>query len=108
MARSSEGRSVGKGSVSQGRSAGADYLEDSFDRVWRLLYRNETLSGMSLAEARRHFSDIIRLAARIRRLHERLGRRNVAEMSPYLESLLRLASAPRTLEPATLREAASF
>lgn len=51
---------------------------------------------------------MIRLAARVRRLHERLARRGVAEVSPYLESLLRLAAAPRVIEPAQLREAASF
>jgi len=108
MSRSSRSRSAGGGAGSRARSEGADCLGDSFDRVWSLLRRQEAIEGCGLAEAREHFSDMIRLAARVRRLHERLARRGVAEVSPYLESLLRLAAAPRVIEPAQLREAASF
>jgi hypothetical protein len=54
------------------------------------------------------FADALRLAARLKRLEERIGRSGVAELSPYLESLLRMARASNVVRPSTLRKAASF
>jgi hypothetical protein len=81
---------------------------DSFDRVFETLRRSEATGDVSPEEARERISDAVRLAARVRRLEERLGRSGLAEASPYLRSLLRLASGSKIVEPAVLRRAASF
>jgi len=64
--------------------------------------------GFGPHEARERVADLVRLEGRLRRLDERLGRCGVAEISPYLTSLLRLAAGPRIVQPAILRRAASF
>ena len=66
------------------------------------------LTKLGAREARERLSDAVRLAARLRRLEERLGASGVAGMSPYLQSLLRLAAEPAVVQPAELRQAAGF
>jgi hypothetical protein len=94
---------------SRKRSGGTDGGPGSnaFERVFEMLGRTaEEKPGP--AEARERFSDMVRLAGRLRQLERRLGSRGVAELSPYLQSLLRLVTEPRVVEPARLRRAASF
>ncbi len=85
----------------QGRS-------DTFTRVRSCLESARGSGKLSAREARERLSDAVRLSARLRRLEERLGTSGVAEMSPYLDSLLRLAAEPAVVQPAVLRRAASF
>ncbi len=81
---------------------------DAFTRVCSCLERARRSGKLSVRQARERLSDAVRLAARLRRLEERLGGSGLAEISPYLESLLRLAAEPAVVEPAALRRAASF
>ena len=77
-------------------------------RVRACLERARRSGKLSAREARERLSDAVRLVARLRRLEERLGRGGIAEMSPYLESLLQLAAEPAVVQPAALRRAVSF
>ena len=94
---------------SQGKpgGAGGERESDAFRRVFEMLGRvagAKTDSG----EVRERFSELVRLAGRLRHLEKRLGRKGVAELSPYLRSLLRLVTEPRVVAPARLRRAVSF
>jgi len=82
--------------------------DGSFGRVRDSISTCAGGKRVGLKEARARFSDALRLAARLRRLEERLGKKGVAELSPYLESLLRMARASRVIRPAELRQAAGF
>jgi hypothetical protein len=75
-----------------------------FERVKRAIGSGAS----SLSDSNATFSDALRLAARLRRLEERLGRGGVAELSPYLESLLRMAQVSKVVETTQLRQAAGF
>lgn len=87
--------------------AGGSRAMDAFGRIFELLGR--TADGTSdPSEVREKFSDLVRLAGRVRQLEKRLGRKGVAELSPYLRSLLRLVSKPRVVAPAFLQKAANF
>ncbi len=80
---------------------------DAFGRIFELLGR--TAEGKSdPSEVRSRFSDLVRLSGRVRQLEKRLGKKGVAQLSPYLRSLLRLVSEPRVVAPAFLKKAASF
>jgi len=80
---------------------------DAFGRIFELLGR--TSGGKpGRAEVRERFSDLVRMAGRVKQLEKRLGKKGVAELSPYLQSLLRLVTEPRVVGPALLQKAASF
>ncbi len=81
---------------------------DAFTRVRACLEGAQRRGKLTAREAGERLSDAVRLAARLRRLEERLGRGCLAEVSPYLGSLLRLAAEPAVVEPAALQRAASF
>jgi hypothetical protein len=87
---------------SDGRSA-----KDAFGSIFDLIGR--AAGGKpDPEEVRSRFSDLVRLAGRVRQLEKRLGRKGVAKLSPYLQSLLRLVTEPRVVAPALLRKASSF
>ena len=87
--------------------AGGGRGSDAFGRIFELVGR--TAGGKAdPSEVRERFSDLVRLAGRLRQLEKRLGRKGVAKLSPYLQSLLRLATEPRVVGPALLRRAVSF
>ena len=92
----------------EGRRSRSSGKSDAFARVRSCLERARRSGKLSAREARERLSDAVRLAARLRRLEERLGAGGIAEISPYLESLLRLAAEPAVVQPAALRRAASF
>ncbi len=80
---------------------------DTFGRIFELLGR--AAGGKpDPKEVRASFSDLVRLAGRVRQLEKRLGKKGVATLSPYLQSLLRLVTEPRVVAPALLRKASSF
>jgi len=87
--------------------ANAPCAMDAFGRIFELLGRSAG-GKPNRAELRERFSDLVRLAGRVRQLEKRLGKKGVAELSPYLRSLLRLVAEPRIVEPALLQKAASF
>ena len=80
---------------------------DAFGRIFELLGRMAD-GKPDPREVRARFSDLVRLAGRVRQLEKRLGRKGVAKLSPYLQSLLRLVTEPRVVAPAFLKKAASF
>ncbi len=81
--------------------------KDAFNRIFEMLQvRSE--GKITVREARDRFSDMVRLAGRARSLERRLGKRGVAELSPYLQAVLRLATESNIVQPAQLRRAASF
>jgi hypothetical protein len=87
--------------------AGGPRAMDAFGRIFELLGR--TADGKpDPSEVRSKFSDLVRLAGRVRQLEKRLGKKGVAQLSPYLRSLLRLVTEPRVVAPAFLKKAASF
>ncbi len=63
---------------------------------------------LGVSEARRGLGDMVRLAGRAKRLERRLGKQGAATLSPYLQSLLRLATESNIVAPAALRQAAGF
>lgn len=87
--------------------AGGRRETDAFGRIFELLGRT-TGGGPDPTEVRERFSDLVRLAGRVRQLEKRLGGKGVAALSPYLRSLLRLVTEPRVVAPALLRKASSF
>ena len=92
----------------EARRARGSGNSDAFARVRSCLDRARHSGKLSAREARERLSDAVRLAARLRRLEERLGRGGLAEISPYLKSLLRLAAEPAVVQPAVLRRAVGF
>ncbi len=80
---------------------------DAFTRVRGCLERAQRQGKLTARAAGERLSDAVRLAARLRRLEERMGRGGLAEVSPYLGSLLRLAAEPAVVEPVALRRAVS-
>lgn len=93
---------------SEGRRNRRSRRSDAFTRVRSCLERARRSGKLGAREARERLSDAVRLAGRLRRLEERLGQGGLPEMSPYLESLLRLAAEPAVVQPAVLRRAAGF
>ena len=87
--------------------AGGPRAMDAFGRIFELLGRTADDKSDS-SEVRSKFSDLVRLAGRVRQLEKRLGKKGVAQLSPYLQSLLRLVTEPRVVAPAFLKKAASF
>jgi len=87
--------------------AGGPRASDAFGRIFELLGR--TAGGKpSRSELQERFSDLVRLAGRVRQLEKRLGKKGAAELSPYLKSLLRLVTESRVVAPAQLQRAAGF
>ncbi|MHC5058928.1 MAG: hypothetical protein ACYTKD_30095 [Planctomycetota bacterium] len=103
MPRSPRRARSGKAS---GRASGRR-ATDAFGRIFELLGRAAD-GKPDPREVRARFSDLVRLAGRVRQLEKRLGRKGAAELSPYLQSLLRLVTEPRVVAPALLKKAASF
>jgi hypothetical protein len=93
--------------VEKSGKVGGSGATDAFGRIFELLGR--TAEGKSdSSEVRGRFSDLVRLAGRVRQLEKRLSKRGAAELSPYLRSLLRLVSKPRVVAPTFLQKAANF
>ena len=78
---------------------------DAFQQVFEMVTRAAE-GGVEAQEARERLGDLVRVSARARALDKRLGQRGVAELSPYLQSLLRVAGEPKVVEPAQLRVSA--
>ena len=70
--------------------------------------RESAEGKLGVSEARRGLGDVVRLAGRARRLERRLGKRGAASLSPYLQSLLRLATESNIVAPAQVRRAVGF
>ena len=94
-----------RSAVGRTRKAGKS---DAFSRVREVLERARRSGKLSAREARERLSDAVRLVGRLRRIEERLGKSGLAESSPYLDSLLKLAAEPAVVVPAALRQAVSF
>ena len=105
LAGAPRGEREGKGRT--GSRAPARAGKDAFNRLFEML---ASLPGrkITVREARDRFSDMVRMAGRLRGLERRLGKRGVASLSPYLKAVLRLATESNIIVPATLRRAASF
>jgi hypothetical protein len=80
----------------------------AFDRTHEALGRLEEATHLSPVEIRVRFADALRLATRLKKLEERLGRTGIVELSPYLQSLLRMAQVPEAVGGVEFRQAAGF
>lgn len=78
---------------------------DAFGRVLGMVTRASE-EKVSAREVRENLGDLVRVSARVRALEKRIGRRGAAELSPYLQSLLRVAGEPRIVKAERLRVSA--